>query len=68
MSSVVNIQENKKRFEVLWYKRKGKSSVFHASKNKDGTDYTTILETETVMFWDLQIVNVTNVLQSPKIG
>ena len=49
---VVNIQENKKRFEVLWYKRKGKSSVFHASKNKDGTDYTTILETETVMFWD----------------
>ena len=39
-------------FQVQWYKRRGRSLNFEASNNKDGTRYTSVLDSSTVMFWE----------------
>ena len=39
-------------FQVQWYKKRGRSFNFDATKNEDGTRYTGVLESGTVMFWD----------------
>ena len=48
---VLSLQENG-RFEVNWYKRRGRSSTYQALYNKDGSRYTSVLLLETVMLWE----------------
>ena len=40
-------------FMIQWFSRRGRSNKFHASTNKDGTAYTTVLATSVVMFWEI---------------
>lgn len=40
-------------FELHWFEKKGKSGEFQAMFNKDGSKYTSILPTGTVMLWEL---------------
>ena len=41
------------QFRIQWYGRRGKANKFYALTNKDGTAYTTVLETSVVMFWEI---------------
>ena len=40
-------------FRIQWFGRRGRGNKFHAQTNKDGTPYTTVLETSMVMFWEI---------------
>ena len=52
LGRVLDIQEGGKTFQVQWFKRKGKGSTFQALTNKDGTRYTSLLASNTVMLWE----------------
>ena len=52
LGRVINIQEGGNTFQVQWFKRKGKGSTFKALTNKDGTRYTSLLASNTVMLWE----------------
>ena len=41
------------KFKLQWFTRTGRSNKFHASSNKDGSAYTTVLETSVVIFWEI---------------
>ena len=40
-------------FKIQWFSRRGRSNKFYASTNKDGSAYTTVLESTVVMFWEI---------------
>ena len=52
LGRVLGIQDGGQSFEVLWFKKKGRSSTFQSMKNKDGTGYTSVLPSDTVMLWE----------------
>ena len=52
LGRVVNVFDDGLSFEVHWFKRKGRGFTFQALNNKNGTKYTSILDTETVMLWE----------------
>ena len=52
LGRVVEVQDDGLSFEVQWFKKKGRSSTYYALTNKDGSIYSSLLDTETVMFWE----------------
>ena len=49
---ILRVDEGRK-FLLQWYsKKKGSSNTFVASFNSDGSPYTSLLDTETVMLWN----------------
>ena len=42
-----------KTFSIEWFDRQGKSSIFRAMKNSDKSAYTSKLDNDVVMFWDI---------------
>ena len=42
-----------KTFAIEWFDRQGKSSIFRAMKNSDNSAYTSKLDNDVVMFWDI---------------
>ena len=49
---ILRVDEGRK-FLLQWYsKKKGSSNTFVASLNSDGSPYTSLLDTETVMLWN----------------
>ena len=52
LGRVVQVQEDCQDFEVQWYKRKGRSLNFQSLRNQDGSRYTSVLDSNTVMLWE----------------
>ena len=52
LGRVLNVHENGETFEVQWFKKRGRSGTFQALTNPDGTRYTSVLASDTVMLWE----------------
>lgn len=52
LGRVLSVEKESSRFEVQWFKKKGRSMTFEAQFNKDGTKYKSLLPLETVMLWE----------------
>lgn len=52
LGRVLTVMEDGLSFEVQWFKRRNKGLTFHALHNKDGSKYTQMLDTDTVMLWE----------------
>jgi hypothetical protein len=52
LGRVVSVMPGGKDFLIQWYKRKNKSLVFHASVNNNGTPFTSVMSTDSVMLWN----------------
>ena len=52
LGRVVEVKDDGLSFEVQWFKRKGRSSTYYALTNKDGSMYSSLVDAETVMFWE----------------
>ena len=56
LGRVLSVEKESSRFEVQWFKKKGRSMTFEAQFNKDGTKYTSLLPLETVMLWEFATI------------
>lgn len=52
LGRVVKVLTGGLDFEIQWFKRKSKSLVFYSSTNSDGTPFTSLMSTDTVMLWN----------------
>jgi hypothetical protein len=52
LGRVVSVMPGGKDFLIQWYKRKSKSLVFHASVNNNGTPFTSVMSSDSVMLWN----------------
>ena len=52
LGRVLTVEEDCSSFQLQWFKKKGRSMIYEAQLNKDGTKYTSSLPLETVMLWE----------------
>ena len=52
LGRVVKVEEDGQTFEVQWFKRRGRSLTFQRLSNQDGSKYTSVLDSDTVMLWE----------------
>ena len=66
LGRVQNVEENGAKFEIQWYKKKGRTMTFQAMLNKDGSRMTSVLPSETVMLWEFSTNRTDNTFDISK--